>query len=98
MTEQEENELICEWLGWKRVTSEGSTIRWNVPLDDSGRNFRGEYTPTFRTGNDTFLMLDKLQDDGSKQLTELSVLLGRGELTPAAVRAAVLALIVETKS
>lgn len=28
MSEQAENEFICEWLGWKRFTSEGTTIGW----------------------------------------------------------------------
>lgn len=90
--EREQNERICEWLGWQLVWKgpRTGTVRW-----DDGKDRTWEPTPTFRTGNDAFLMLEKLQDDGAMQLTELSILLGRGELTPDAVRAAVLARIGE---
>lgn len=56
MTEQEQNEAICEWLGWlPQIDDDGSRVWWV-------KDARGMLeTPTFRTGNDAQLMFERLE-------------------------------------
>lgn len=94
MTEQQENEKICEWLGWRRVSSPAMVDRWVV-----GPGHFEVFTPTFRTGNDMHFMLHRLQALPAEETLEArrhlaDCLLGN-RFSPYQVRAAVLASIGE---
>lgn len=97
---QLENERICEkLLGWRRLTHNGVTW-WEPPST-------GKFQPTmlaalsFETWDEAGLILDELQRLSYDRRSAADVLLKLGDLvigallTPAAIRAAVLALIGE---
>lgn len=84
---QAENELICEkLLGWTGSIRNG----WRLP---SGEAAIPEFaTPTFTTWAEAGLILEALQDVGARKL-ELSIQIGRGELTPQSIRSAALSYL-----
>lgn len=94
MTEQQENELLCEkLLGWKRAVR--GALSGCQFWDTEPTQLR---TPDFRTGDGMLLLLEALQAEYKRTLAgpihtviaSLGRLLANGELTPAAVRAAAL--------
>lgn len=111
MTEQAENERICEWLGWKRHhrTASGHQFWSDGSKTDDG-NYLLLNAPTFRTGNDMLMLFQKLQTVGDFQLgyckadeiwycTDYSTgIEGEDKTCEGSVRAAVLARIGEAKS
>jgi hypothetical protein len=103
MTEQEENELICEkLLGWKKGTFEGTSLRrW----DHEGKLICGPqygWTPSFTTWADSGMILDWLMSHVGPGLTsfrdDIAFNVRNRTLTPAIVRAAALAYIPQVKS
>lgn len=97
MSEQEENELICEkLLGWTRARIDGYWFR-----DASDRSVGCSWgTPTFRSWHDAGMILDALQiktiglsgdpkvDAAIPLLKDLSSRLAHRLLFPLAIRAA----------
>lgn len=98
MSEQEENERICEWLGWKRHyrTRSGHQFWSDGSKTDDG-NYLLLNAPTFSTGNDMHFMLHRLQTLPAEETLEvrrhLADCLLRNRFSPYQVRAAVLAHI-----
>ena len=91
MTTQEENERICEWLGWRRSEDPGY---W------AGPDFFCRSTPTFLTWPDVGLMVEALRARGIRiamafEDVEVEGFLMLENLTPECLRAAVLKYIQE---
>lgn len=99
MTEQQENELICEkLLGWKLAGrgSFGAKMWLDNPHGDDGAQWHTVPTPSFDTWADAGLILDEIQKRSYDAQGAADVLLALGDLviggllTPAAIRASVL--------
>lgn len=68
MSDQEENELICErLLGWVRSEvpgTFGATMWYPTPYGSDGEQWRAVVTPTFTTWAEAGLILDALAKAG----------------------------------
>lgn len=97
MTEQEENEAICEkLLGWTRETARKApygAVTWRGSAEIPGTREQPEgfdesylYTPSFDNGYGAWLILEALQANVSIAVPKLAHHLACYRLTPAIVR------------
>ncbi len=101
MSEQEENELICEkLLGWTAWQEPGKALQWKQLFDD-GRGWTINDTPSFTDWASAGLILDWLMTNIGPELEhvrdEVAFSIRHRKLTPLAVRSAALAYLREGK-
>ena len=98
MTEQADNELICEkLLGWVRWKEPGQKMQWKNIID-GGRGWTIEDTPTFETWAEAGMILEALQRSPSSYQAmvaceRLGERLSDSILDPTEIRAAALAYL-----